>query len=130
MTISQSLSRLESSTTQHLESNAPNLRFRESSAVSSGDITSIFLITALLLASFSALAYYAKQKGWLQRFFGKSNLLRSESEHFKVSEVMRISKHTTLYRIDDGGNEFILIESAINTTVHLGTEKNGDGVHR
>jgi hypothetical protein len=124
------ISKSISSSTQHLVSNSVNMKFRDSSAISVGDVTSIFLITALLLASFSVFAYYAKRKGWIFQVFGKTNLLSSGSEQIRVSEVIRISKHTTVYRIDDGGCDFILIESAINTTVHSASVRGSVGAHR
>lgn len=129
MTMSQRLSNAETSSALRSESVMTNARFKEQSAVSGSDVASIFLITALLLASFSALAFHAKRNGWLLRIFGKSKLLSSESEQLKVSDTIRISKNTILYKISNCGCEFILIESTVNTSVHSAIMPNIDGVH-
>lgn len=126
MTMSLSLSNSETSSALRTESAMTNAQFRESSVVTGSDVASIFLITALLLAIFSALAFHAKRNGWLLRVFGKSKLLSSGSEHFKVSDTMRISKNTILYKISNCGFDFILIESTVNTSVHSAVMPNTD----
>lgn len=129
MTMSQHHSNAESSVALRAESTTTNARFRESSVVSGSEVASIFLITALLLVSFSALAFYAKRNGWLLRIFGKSEMLSSKSEQLKISDTMRISKHTTLHKISNCGCEFILIESTVNTSVHSTIMPNIDGAN-
>lgn len=69
------------------------------------------LITLLTLSAFAALAWYARRRGWLNRWMSPAAIAGDATRKLAVVEVLRVSSKTTIYRVRDGDRELILTES-------------------
>lgn len=88
--------------------------FRESAATTTPEVVGILAITLLLLAAFGGLAWYARRRGWLDRWSTKRSLRSAGQEGLAVVDTIRLSRKSTLYRITDGSREYLLVESELN----------------
>ncbi|MBD9477412.1 hypothetical protein [Pseudoxanthomonas sp. PXM02] len=85
--------------------------YRAEATISSGELTSTLVATILLLAAFLALALYAKKRGWLQKLTTLGSVGQTGKRgRFQVS-AQRISRMTTVYRIEDGARAWLVVES-------------------
>lgn len=87
--------------------------FRKDSVTSTPEVFGLLLTTLLLVAVFAAVAWYARRRGWLDRWVGPKPGLQNDKKKIMVLEAQRISQKTTLYRISNGENEFLLAESSL-----------------
>lgn len=85
--------------------------YRESAEVSGGDVAVAFGAAIGLLALALALALLARRLGWLQRFGVGPGSPRSPASGLRVEQALRISPRTTLFRIADGEQRYLLAES-------------------
>ena len=91
--------------------------FRQDSAVSMPEVGGLLLTTVLLLAAFYVIAWYAKRVGWLDRWMGARGATSDTQRKLAVIERMAMSRKTVLYRVRDGENEFLLVESS--ASIHI-----------
>lgn len=67
----------------------------------------------LLLAAFYGLAWYARRAGWLDRWMGGRRIEPGGNmAKLAVMERRAISRKTVIYRISDGEQEYLLVESS------------------
>lgn len=94
--------------------------FRKSAAVSGSEVFGVLMTTLLVLAVFSALAWYARKRGWFDRWVGRMPSSAEVKRNLAVAEVLRVSRKTTVYRIRDGEREFLLAESSgpVQLSIH------------
>lgn len=86
--------------------------YRESAEVSGGDIAGAFGFALLLLAAALALAWFARRKGWLQRWGAAARTSgRPQLASLRVEQALRVSPRTVLFRIADGDRTYLLAES-------------------
>jgi hypothetical protein len=83
--------------------------FRQSSPASGPQVFGVLITTLLLLAAFYALATVAARKGWLQRWTGAR--ATGVAPRLQVLERLQVSRRTTLLRVRDGANEYLVAES-------------------
>jgi hypothetical protein len=74
-------------------------------------------VAVFLLAAAIALLWIAKKKGWLERWMSVAPASNAHVDGMKVASIVRLSKHTVLYRIESGTEELVIVESDRNTTV-------------
>ena len=93
--------------------NAQPIPFRKDSVANTPEVFGLLVTTILLVSVFAALAWYARRRGWLDRWVGPKPQSVSPDKKIIVLETQRISQKTTLYRISNGGSEFLLAESSM-----------------
>lgn len=82
----------------------------EASGVSSSLVLPL-LIAVLLLAVAVAALWWARQKGWLQRWSTSAPAAPLRVDGLRVEQVLRLSPRTRVYRVSDGLRQFAVIES-------------------
>lgn len=92
------------------------IRFREDTAPGASGVIEALLLTVLLLAAALGAAIYAKKRGWLQRWtVGATSPAQGPS--MQVSEVLRLSPRTRLYRVRTGDGECLVLESTSQASI-------------
>lgn len=86
--------------------------FRHTSIVSASELSGILIATVLVLSVFAVSAWFARRKGWLDRWSTDAGKSRVSGRSLVVLEVLRISRRTTVYRIASGKQEFLVAESS------------------
>jgi hypothetical protein len=89
--------------------------FRKTAIVSSSEVFGMLITTLLVLMAIAALAWFARRQGWLERWTAGAPSARTST--LTVLEVRRISRKTTLYRVSNGGKEFLLAESSMQIQI-------------
>ena len=92
---------------------APPIPFKKTAVMSGPEVIGTLAITLLVLSAFAALAWYARRRGWLDRWISQAPTAEAGKKKLAVIEVLRVSRKTTLYRISDGGRELLLAESTM-----------------
>ncbi|MGH8108400.1 MAG: hypothetical protein ACREO1_06745 [Arenimonas sp.] len=87
--------------------------FRKDSVTNTPEVFGLLVTTILLVSVFAALTWYARRRGWLDRWVGPKPQVASQNKKIVVLETQRISQKTTLYRISNGDSEFLLAESSM-----------------
>jgi hypothetical protein len=99
--------------------------FRKSGAVSGPEVFGSLVFTILLLAAFAGLAWFARRKGWLDRWLAAPSGQGAQRRQLAVLEVLNISRRTALIRVRHGERELLIIESAGSVEVRAA---DGNGV--
>jgi len=89
-----------------------SIPFRHTSIASASELSGILIATVLVLSVFAASAWFARRKGWLDRWSTDAGKSRVSGRSLVVLEVLRISRRTTVYRIASGKQEFLVAESS------------------
>lgn len=107
-----------STTTQSVA--AAPIPFRKTATTSAPEVVGILVTTLVVLAAFTALAWWARRRGWLDRWVGQTAKDGADAKRrMTVLETLRISPKTTLYRIDNNGHELIVVESSAQVQISL-----------
>lgn len=88
--------------------------FRKTAVTSGPEVFGTLVITLLVLAALSALAWYAQRRGWLDRWITQVPSGATGKRKLAVVEVLHVSRKTTLYRVRDGERELLLTESSVH----------------
>lgn len=88
--------------------------FRSDAAVSLSEAGGVLVVALLLLAAFYGLAWYARRRGWLDRWVGGRTKQVDDARRLRVLERFVVSRKTVLYRIRDGEQEYLLVESSVS----------------
>lgn len=99
------------------QSAAAAIPFREEGSGVAATATGPLMVAVLLLAGLGVAAWYAKRRGWLDRWLGPLPTATSQPQ-LRVEQVLRLSPKTTLYRIRDGHRRLTVIESSVNARLH------------
>ncbi|HUR39733.1 MAG TPA: hypothetical protein VM240_01045 [Verrucomicrobiae bacterium] len=92
--------------------------FRNSGVTSGGEVFGILATTLLLLAAVAAAAWYARRKGWLDRWANAPAASgNAPATRLRVVDRLRLSRRTTVFRIADGQGEYLLVESDHGATL-------------
>jgi hypothetical protein len=86
--------------------------FRQSGGVSGPEVFTSFGITLLLLGAAAAGAFYARRRGWLDRWLAVPTTADAGKRRLAVVERLALSRKTTLIRVRDGERELLVLESA------------------
>lgn len=106
---------MQASATQ-TSASTPPIRYRSESGTLADQATGVLLVLALLLAAALALALVAKRKGWLDRWVARSGagVVGSGGAALRVEQTLRLSPRTVLYRVGDGQDRYLVIESTVH----------------
>ena len=87
--------------------------FRQSGGISGPEVFSSFAITLLLLAAVAGAAWYARKRGWLDKWLAvPASPGEAGKRRLAVVERLALSRRTTLIRVRDGERELLVLESA------------------
>jgi flagellar biogenesis protein FliO len=92
---------------------AQPIPFRKEGITNTPEVFGLLVTTLLLVGIFAGLAWFARRQGWLDRWVGPKPDSQSIKKKIVVLEAQRISQKTTLYRISNGDNEYLLAESTM-----------------
>jgi hypothetical protein len=70
----------------------------------------VLLLLVVVLGGFVAALLYARKKGWLERW-GVVASVTSHAHGMRVEQVLRLSPRSSLYRVRDGGQTIVILES-------------------
>jgi len=86
--------------------------FRQSGGVSGPEVFTSFGLTLLLLAATAGAAFYARKRGWLDRWLAVPTTADAAGKRrLAVVERLALSRKTTLIRVRDGERELLVLES-------------------
>ena len=108
----------------------PAIPYRAEPAVSGGELADVLSVTVLLLAAFLALALYARKRGWLRKLMPSTAASKTDKRWRLDVYAQRISRLTTVYRIEDGTRAWLVVESTGQVSVSVLTDApaSGEGV--
>lgn len=92
---------------------AKPIRFREESGSVADSATGVLLVLALLLGGCLALLLWAKKKGWLDRWIANAGAAVPGAGGLRVEQALRLSPRTVLYRVGDGHERYLVVESTV-----------------
>lgn len=87
--------------------------FRPEHRGSGSSAVDVLLILALLLGSFVAALWFARKKGWLDRWIVAAPGIRATKRAgLELEQVLRLSQKSALYHVNDGSTRYLVLESA------------------
>lgn len=95
-----------------LTTSSEPIPFRKEGITNTPEVFGLLVTTLLLVTVFTIVVWYGRRRGWLDRWVGPKPDSKSNSKKIVVLETQRISQKTTLYRISNGENEYVLAESS------------------
>jgi hypothetical protein len=101
--------------------------YRAETAVSGGELTGVLTATILVLAAFLVLALYARKRGWLRKLAPLAAAGQTGKRWRPDVQAQRISRLTTVYRIEDGTNAWLVVESTGQVSVSVLTNEPASG---
>lgn len=90
---------------------AQTIAYRPETSVLADNALDVLLVLVLLLSGVLALTWFAKQKGWLQRWTTGAVPGAATTRGLRVEQALRLSPRTTLFRVVDGKDRYLLVES-------------------
>jgi hypothetical protein len=87
--------------------------FRPEYRASGSNAVDVLLILALLLGSFVVALWFARKKGWLDRWIvAAPGIGATKRAGLELEQVLRLSQKSALYRVNDGSTRYLVLESA------------------
>jgi hypothetical protein len=87
--------------------------FRQEYRGSGSSATEVMLILVLLLGSFVAVLWFARKKGWLDRWIvAAPGIGVTKRGGLELEQVLRLSQKSAIYRVSDGNTRYLVLESA------------------
>jgi len=103
---------------------ASAIPFRQESATAgAASLSGALLIAVAMLSVVAAVAWYARRRGWLDRWVGPTPSPRAQL--LQVEQALRLSPQTTLYRVRHEGQVLLVIESRVNARVERTANHDG-----
>jgi hypothetical protein len=99
---------------------AAPIPFRQTSVASGADAVGALGITVALLAAAAAAAIFARKRGWLDRWAATPAGAAASTRRLAVTETLRLSRATTVYRLMDGAHEYLVLESSASARLLRG----------
>ena len=104
--------------TAQASTTAAPIAFREEGSSTGADAAQALGMTVLLLAVVVVGLWAARRRGWLQRWLGAAVLARpADSADLKLVHTLRLSPRTSVHRIQNGNESFLLVESSAQVTL-------------
>lgn len=91
----------------------PAIPFRPESRATASDAVGVLLLLVVLLAASTAALWFAKKKGWLDRWLA-GVAVKPEAPSLRLEHRLRLSPRTTLYRVSDERGAYLVVESSVN----------------
>lgn len=112
------------SATAHAE--PAGIPFRTSAATSGPEVFGLLLTTLLLLTAATALLWFARRRGWLDRWVGAAPAV-AVPKQLVVLESLRINRQTTVHRVRDGQQVYLIAESTAQVQMVAAPPRAGGG---
>ena len=93
---------------------AQPIRFRAEGGSVADSATGVLLVLALLLGGCLAALLWAKKKGWLDRWIAHAGAGAPGAGGLRVEQSLRLSPRTVLYRVGDGRERYLVVESTVS----------------
>lgn len=90
--------------------------FRTSAATSGPEVFGLLVTTLLLLTAATAVLWFARRRGWLDRWVGAAPAVAAPKQ-LVVLESLRINRQTTVHRVRDGRQVYLIAESTAQVQV-------------
>lgn len=103
------------------------IAFRPEGASAAADATGVLLALAALLAAAMVALWFAKRKGWLERWLGSVGPAQAGAQSLRVERTLRLSPRTIVYRVADGKDSYLVVESSTNARLTV-LAANGEGI--
>lgn len=85
--------------------------FRTAATASGHDLMGVMAVTVAILLMASLAAWFARRKGWLDRWMSSRPIRAAAQQTLRVEQTVRVSRKTALHRIVDGDRRYLLVES-------------------
>ncbi|HEY0502216.1 MAG TPA: hypothetical protein VGD42_01875 [Lysobacter sp.] len=106
---------------------ASAIPFRQEAATGgAASLSGALLIAVAMLSVVAAAAWYARRRGWLDRWVGPAPSPRAQT--LRVEQTLRLSPQTTLYRVVHEGEVLLVVESRVNARIER-TSLDGGGAN-
>lgn len=90
---------------------ASSIPFKASADISAMDVLGVVGVAVGLLALALVLALVARRQGWLRRWGVAPEEASSPPRELRVEQVLRLSRHSVIFRIVDGERRLLVVES-------------------
>ncbi|HEY2346302.1 MAG TPA: hypothetical protein VGH80_10525 [Xanthomonadaceae bacterium] len=97
---------------------AQAIPFRPESHGITSDAGSVFLVLTVVLAVFLIVLLFARKKGWLNRWIAEPAVTGPSGTKLRVEQVLRLSPKTLLYRVSEGPERYLIVESTAQVHLH------------
>jgi len=104
---------------------ASAIPFRQDPGGAGSSVVGVLAVTVALLALLAAAAWYARRRGWLDRWAGPVS--RAQSPHLRMEQALRLSPRTTLYRVNHDGRTLLVVESTATAHIEALPQQGRDG---
>lgn len=102
----------------------PPIPYRQAGELSGSDLLSVLGLTLSVLVAALLVAVVSKRRGWLRRWGAIPSV--ADADELRIEQSLRIGTRTSVHRIANGGNRYLLVES-INGVQLLPLEGRGAG---
>lgn len=96
---------------------ATAIPFRPEAEDVTSQLVDVLLVLALLLAVCLGAVWFAKKRGWLDRWRVVATTGRTSQASVRVEQALRLSPRTTLYRVKDAGRGYLILESTATARI-------------
>ena len=96
---------------------ASGLPFRDRAPTAEPSIATALALAVLLLAAALALIWFARQRGWLDRWSVDARRGQVAKPGLRLEQALRVSRRTSVYVVRDGDRRYLLAETL--GSVHL-----------
>ncbi|HEY2346791.1 MAG TPA: hypothetical protein VGH80_13095 [Xanthomonadaceae bacterium] len=93
--------------------------FRPESHGIASDAGSVLLALTALLAVFLVVLLFARKKGWLNRWIVDPAATGPSGTKLRVEQVLRLSPKTLVYRVSEGPERYLIVESTAQAHLHV-----------
>ncbi|MEG3184662.1 hypothetical protein [Novilysobacter erysipheiresistens] len=91
--------------------------FRPETEGVTGQLVDVLLVLALLLSACLGAVWFAKKRGWLDKWIGAAATGRPSQASLRVEQVLRLSPRTTLYQVKDADRGYLIVESTATARI-------------
>ncbi|HEY1140845.1 MAG TPA: hypothetical protein VGE88_11640 [Lysobacter sp.] len=99
--------------------------FRQDTGGVGSSAVGVLTVTVVLLALLAAAAWYARRRGWLDRWAGPAP--RAQAPRMRLEQSLRLSPRTTLYRVNHEGRILLVVESTATARIEAFPGQGRDG---
>lgn len=101
-------------TTAQAAPSAP-IGFREEASGLGGSLLGVLMVLVVLLSVVCAGLWYAQRRGWLRPWAAPADAV--PEGRMRVVQRVRLSPKTSVYRLRDGEQEYLIVESSAHVVV-------------
>ncbi len=94
-----------------------DIPYRPESQGVTGQLVDVLLVLALLLAVCLGAVWFARKRGWLDKWIGAAATGGATRTSLHVEQALRLSPRTSLYRVKDSGRRYLIVESTATARI-------------